>query len=287
MKYLNTEYDIFEDGRCYSHKSNKWLTPKMSAKYPTYNLTLPDGKRQVKIHRMVAETFLPKIDGKEYVNHKDGNTKNFNLTNLEWVDAKENAKHASDMGLRPKGNRIPIYYEGNLENEKWVKIKDFPIYSVSSHGRVMNTNTKRLLKPVISSSNGYYEVNLYKERKGHVKQIHRLVYSSFYPEDDLTGFVINHKDGNKLNNLLSNLEKITYQQNNLHAEYNIKTHSCSKAIYQIKEGQIIAEFPSAAEAHRQTKIHNISKAATEGIMRGGYHWIYKNDFEGSTTIRKE
>ena len=90
-----------------------------------------------------------------------------------------------------------------------------------------------------------------------------------------------------INNLLSNLEKITYQQNNLHAEYNIKTHSCSKAIYQIKEGQIIAEFPSAAEAHRQTKIHNISKAATEGIMRGGYHWIYKNDFEGSTTIRKE
>ena len=87
--------------------------------------------------------------------------------------------------------------------------------------------------------------------------------------------------------MLTNLEKITYQQNNLHAVYQVKTNKSAKPIYQIKDGQIIAEFPSAAEAHRQTGIHNISKAAIEGIQRGGYHWVYKDVFEGSKTIRKE
>lgn len=287
MRYLDSDYEIYEDGTCYSYKSNKWLTPKMSVKYPTYNLTLSSGKKQVKVHRMVAETFLPRIEGKDYVNHKDGNTKNFKLENLEWVNAKENAEHASATGLRPKGNRTPIYYTEDLPNEEWVEAKDFPSYSVSSYGRVMNKRTRRLQRPVISSSNGYYEVNLYKERHGHTKQIHVLVYSSFYPEEVLTGYVINHKDGNKLNNMLTNLEKITYQQNNLHAVYQVKTNKSAKPIYQIKDGQIIAEFPSAAEAHRQTGIHNISKAAIEGIQRGGYHWVYKDVFEGSKTIRKE
>lgn len=199
MRYLDSDYEIYEDGTCYSYKSNKWLTPKMSVKYPTYNLTLPSGKKQVKVHRMVAETFLPRIEGKDYVNHKDGNTKNFKLENLEWVNAKENAEHA----LRPKGNRTPT------EDEEWVEAKDFPSYSVSSYGRVMNKRTRRLQRPVISSSNGYYEVNLYKERHEHTKQIHVLIYSSFYPEEVLTGYVINHKDGNKLNNMLTNLEKTT------------------------------------------------------------------------------
>lgn len=287
MQYLNSDYEIFEDGTCYSHKSNKWLTPKMTVKYPSYNLTLPDGKRQVKVHRMVAETFLPNPENKQYVNHKDGNTKNFKLENLEWVSAKENAKHASEMGLRPIGNRIPIYYEGDLVGEEWIQVKDFPTYSISSCGRVMNKQTRRLLKPVISTSNGYYEVNLYKERKGHTKQIHTLEYLSFHPDEDLNGYVIHHRDGNKLNNVLNNLEKTTYQNNNLHAVYTHKTNGCAKAVYQIKDGQIIAEYPSAAEAHRVTKICDISVAARKGVMRGGYHWVYKDNFEGSTTIQLE
>lgn len=40
---------------------------------------------------MVAETFLPRVPGKEFVNHIDGNTKNFHLSNLEWVTLKENS----------------------------------------------------------------------------------------------------------------------------------------------------------------------------------------------------
>lgn len=44
-QYKDTPYDIYDDGRCYSHLSNKFLTPKMSVTYPTYNLTI-NGKKQ-------------------------------------------------------------------------------------------------------------------------------------------------------------------------------------------------------------------------------------------------
>lgn len=60
------------------------------------------------IHRIVALTFLPLVDGKEDVNHKDGNKLENNEKNLEWVNHSENMRHAFDMGLNHKGSRHGI-----------------------------------------------------------------------------------------------------------------------------------------------------------------------------------
>lgn len=51
------------------------------------------------IHRLIANAFLPKIKGKEYVNHIDGNKLNNSISNLEWCTLKENQQHAFRIGL--------------------------------------------------------------------------------------------------------------------------------------------------------------------------------------------
>lgn len=47
----------------------------------------------LRVHRLVAETFLPKIDGKEFINHIDGDKTNNCVDNLEWCTASENEIH--------------------------------------------------------------------------------------------------------------------------------------------------------------------------------------------------
>lgn len=61
-----------------------------------------DGKEQRGIHRLVAESFIPNPLHKPQVNHIDGNKKNNDVSNLEWVTQKENLEHARRTGLLRK-----------------------------------------------------------------------------------------------------------------------------------------------------------------------------------------
>lgn len=76
--------------------------------------------KQIAIHRLVADAFLPKIDGKDIVNHKDGNKMNNCVDNLEWCTQSENAKHAHINNLQPKGLST---YKGKFSNEEREQIK--------------------------------------------------------------------------------------------------------------------------------------------------------------------
>jgi len=66
----------------------------------------PDGRAgksyAIKVHREVAEYFVPNPEGKKYVNHIDGNKTNNNASNLEWVTSSENTLHAYNTGLKQK-----------------------------------------------------------------------------------------------------------------------------------------------------------------------------------------
>lgn len=67
--------------------------------YPFVSLNKKNEKHNFRIHRLVAESFIPNPDFKPQVNHKDGNKLNNHFTNLEWCTNGENQIHAFKNGL--------------------------------------------------------------------------------------------------------------------------------------------------------------------------------------------
>lgn len=111
--------------------------------------------------------------------------------------------------------------------EEWKKIEDFNDYFISSKGRIRSLKKKKdkILKNTIGK-NGYRVVIFYESEgwgKGYKQKreyIHRLLARYFIPNPDNKPEV-NHKDGNKLNNSLENLEWVTHQENMMHASYEL------------------------------------------------------------------
>lgn len=96
--------------------------------------------------------------------------------------------------------------------DTWCKINENPLYEVSKNGEVRRNNH---IKTPILGKRGYYSVDLYSNGKRIKRRISRLVATAFIPNPDNLPDV-NHKDGNKLNNNVSNLEWVTKSENMKH-----------------------------------------------------------------------
>ena len=93
-------YSATEDGRIYSHARFGARTPKYlkgGLDKDGYRLVIlcKEGRRYTrKVHRLVAETFLPPDENKTQINHLDGKKDNNHIDNLEWSNNSENQLHA-------------------------------------------------------------------------------------------------------------------------------------------------------------------------------------------------
>lgn len=102
--------------------------------------------------------------------------------------------------------------------EKWVRVNGYEErYEVSDLGRVRNIETGHLLKHSISGGGGGYQA-VALCRNGHIDRrlLHRLLMEHFVGPCP-SGHEVNHKDGNKRNFNLTNLEYVTRKENRAHA----------------------------------------------------------------------
>lgn len=102
MKNFEGLYEVSNNGKIRNSRKKILKTTLNHNGYVIVYLSKNSKKYAKKVHRLVAETFIPKIEGKKQVNHIDGNKQNNNVLNLEWCDASENIKHAYKNKLYEK-----------------------------------------------------------------------------------------------------------------------------------------------------------------------------------------
>ena len=178
-----------------------------------------------------------------------------------------------------------------MQNEIWKEIKDYTNYYVSNKGNILNIYEKaikrnskekgiafRILKPTIDS-NGYCCICLYKNNVSKIFKVHRLVAEAFIKNPKNLP-QINHKDENKYNNIVDNLEWCTQQYNMNYGCRNekvSKNQSKYKIIQMDKNNNIIKIWDNIWELTHNT---NFKKYNIYCCCRGkyktayGYKWKY-------------
>ena len=127
-------------------------------------------------------------------------------------------------------------------------------YSVSNFGEIRNDSTKTLLKGYISN-NGYQMVHL-RQRIDKVCSVHRLVLKAFSPCEEMDELQVNHIDGNKLNNNLSNLEWSTALENIRHSfQTGLQRFQMKTCYVYDLQGNYIKSFINSREAGKELGIN--------------------------------
>ena len=180
--------------------------------------------------------------------------------------------------------------------ENWKPVVGYEgLYECSNMGNVRSlnyrhTNTIKTLSPSINKD-GYIRVHLWKNCKGKVLAVHRLVAEAFVPNPNNKP-QIDHINTDKTDNRVENLRWVTKKENInnpltiKHLSENKIGNENAKSIYRAvlqytKDGKLIKEWTSMNSAARELKINKSGiYSCCNGINRvksyGGYVWRYKN-----------
>lgn len=147
--------------------------------------------------------------------------------------------------------------------EEWKDIKGYEgLYQISSYGRVMSLRTDKIMIPHLRGGN-YFAVGLRKDGKQISYSIHSMVAVAFLGHERCGHkLVVNHKDGNRHNNVRWNLDIMTNRENtsdgyrrkgvtSIHAgvSYDRFTKKWRARIYDENKNKHLGRFGTENEAH--------------------------------------
>lgn len=150
-------YLISKSGEIWSKRYNRFLKPALSKDGYLQIVLCPGNGKQytMKVHRLVAMTYLDNPDNKKEVNHIDYNRVNNFFSNLEWIDHDENFRHSFDAGRYDEkyNSTKKAYLFTNVYNNKQFIIYGFKNLVKQLGGKpgnasviTRNANTGKIIK---------------------------------------------------------------------------------------------------------------------------------------------
>lgn len=301
---FNDDYQVSNIGRVRNKKARLVTIQFDKDGYCVVKLFHKGNKPKRFVHRLVAEAFIPNLENKKTVDHIDRNKTNNNVDNLRWATHSE---QNMNQGKRINFPKIETNSE-DLKDEIWKSIDGYDNYYISNYGRLKHfTGKNNNFRIIVAKNNiieektpeteknneennaenkkknNYVVYSLYnlKNKKSTTHYAHRLVAQAFiFNPNNLPQ--VNHKNGNKSDNHLENLEWVTEAENSRHAVLT-GLNKCKKKIYQVDENKnIIKKWDSITDAANSlnTAFANISQALRSNNNRScGYLWFHEKDYD--------
>lgn len=308
----NPDYSVSSTGLVRNNKTN--YVTKGSLNDNDY-LVCSLGGKNFRVHRLVAEEFLPKPSNVEklVVNHKNKIRSDNNVSNLEWCSQSYNVAHGSaskrkiavtigdtttfyeslaiaaeKLGvertsitnclinrkpgfvphIRVGDNKATVKYADEQATKSvrtvkmtdsigWFPIKSCPPYEININGVVRRAAKKPDEYYIMSTTlrSEYPTLSLRIDTENGSKQImralHIVVAETFIPNEDKTRTLVNHKNGNRMDYRVENLEWVTSRENAIHAVTVLKSRNTKKVVRSCVTTNHETIYGSAREACRQ------------------------------------
>ena len=179
---------------------------------------------------------------------------------------------------------IENFSKEELNNEQWKDIFGYDgVYQVSDLGRVRsNKYGKTMIRRASKDKDGYLFIGLWKDGKQKTVKVHRLVAQAFIENYNIFNNEVNHKDENKQNNNVENLEFCDIKYNSNFGTRNERIAAkntngkLSKPVLQYDlEGNFIKEWRSTRECERNGFSHGAVSACCQGELKKYKDFIFK------------
>ena len=146
-------YIVSKDGRIYNKITSKKIKPSPDTRGYLQVKIYKNGKGITrKLHRLIAETYLPNTYNKPQINHIDGNKVNNSLENLEWITCADNMKHSWEIGLRNHCRKVAskividtqtgVFYDSAKELAKLLNMRYQTLIYYLNNDNKIKTNYK-------------------------------------------------------------------------------------------------------------------------------------------------